>query len=165
MTPTITIIAAVADNGAIGRKGQLLYHISADLRRFKQLTMGKPIIMGRRTFESLPKGALPGRRNIVITRNPSFSAPGVERAGSLDEAIALAGDVTEVMVIGGGQVYAEALPQVSRLELTLIHTSPDDADTFFPPIDPDGWQLTETSAPASDERTSLNYTFVCLCRK
>lgn len=87
MRPEIVIIAAVARDGAIGRRGDLLYHISADLRRFKELTMGCPVIMGRKTFESLPKGALPGRRNIVITRNSAFSAPDTETAVSLDTAV------------------------------------------------------------------------------
>lgn len=133
MKPVITIIAAVCANGAIGRRGDLLYHISADLRRFKQLTMGHPIIMGRKTFESFPKGPLPGRRNIVISRNPDYAPAGAEVYASPEEALEACGDAGEVFVIGGGEIYSRFMPQASRLMLTEIDAAPDDADTFFPP--------------------------------
>ncbi len=104
MSAKISIIVAMTPSGAIGRKGDLLYHISADLKRFKALTMGKPIIMGRKTFESLPSGPLPGRRNIVVTRRNDYPAEGIEVAGSLDEAVALAADAEEAMIIGGAEI-------------------------------------------------------------
>ena len=117
------IVAITAGKGAIGRKGDMIYHISDDLRRFKALTTGHTIVMGRRTFESLPKGALPDRRNIVITRNADFTAPAVETAFSLEEALKMAEADGEVFVIGGGQIYAQALPLADKLEITLIAVS------------------------------------------
>lgn len=160
MTPQITIIAAVARNGAIGRKGDLLFHISDDLRRFKAITLGKPVIMGRKTFESFPNGALPGRRNIVITRNSSYRAPGVETASSLEEALELVADSAEAMVIGGGEIYRQAFPHAGFLRLTLIDTEVADADTFMPPVDEKTWVVKEQSAPFTDPRSGVTYRFV-----
>ena len=111
----ITIIVAATRDMAIGNRGDLLYHISDDLKRFKSLTMGHPIIMGRKTFESFPKGALPGRRNIVVTRNASYNAPGIEIATSLDEAINMTAASDEAMIIGGGEIYRQAMPHASAL--------------------------------------------------
>lgn len=145
---TIHIIVAIDRNGAIGRGGDLLFHIPADLRRFKQLTMGSPIIMGRKTFESFPKGPLPGRRNIVVTRNPDYSRPGIETAPSLEAAMALAADAPDVYILGGGEIYRQALPLANRLDITQIDAAVADADTFFPPIDPARWQIAATEAPA-----------------
>lgn len=129
----IHIIVSVDSNRGIGRDGDMLFHLRADLRRFKALTMGHTLVMGRKTFESLPKGALPGRRNIVISRNEAFAAPGAERAGSLDEALRMAGDA-EVFILGGGQIYAAALPIADEIELTSIHAAGEAPDTFFPEI-------------------------------
>ncbi len=139
------LIAAIDRDGAIGRKGDLLYHISADLKQFKALTLGNTIIMGRKTFESLPKGALPGRRNIVVTRNKGYRASGAEVAHSLDEALALAAQqpVGEPYIIGGAEIYRQALPLADVLHLTLIDESTPDADTFFPDFDPDAYELTD----------------------
>ena len=139
------LIVAIDRDGAIGRKGDLLYHISADLKQFKARTMGNTIIMGRRTFESLPKGALPGRRNIVVTRNKAYTAPGAEVAHSLPEALALAATnpVGEPYIIGGAEIYRQALPLADVLHLTLIDASTPDADTFFPDFDPDLYELTD----------------------
>ena len=157
--PSINIIVAVASDLAIGRAGDLLFHISADLRRFKELTMGHPIIMGRKTFESFPKGALPGRRNIVITRNRDYTAPGIETAASLDEAIALASSTAdEIMIIGGGAIYAEAIPRADRLILTEVADPCPDADTFFPEYRA-GWTLTDTTDPVTDPASGLRYRF------
>lgn len=128
----IHVIVAIDENRGIGYGGDMLYHIREDLRRFKALTMGHALIMGRKTFDSLPNGALPGRRNIVITRNPDWTAPGAERARSLHDAIAMAGD-DDIYVIGGGQIYAEALPIADVLDLTLIHKAAEKVDTYFPP--------------------------------
>lgn len=161
-----TIIAAItASRGAIGRKGDLLFHISDDLKRFKALTTGNTVIMGRKTFESLPKGALPNRRNIVITSNTQWTAPAVEVAHSLEEALAMSAN-DDAFIIGGGKVYAEALPYADTLAITLIEApEPEDADTFFPPIDPAEWEMTEMEEPAVDSRSGVPYRFVTFSRK
>lgn len=154
----IRIIAAVTADMGLGRRGDLLYHISADLKNFKALTMGHPIVMGRNTFESFPGGALPGRRNLVITSNPDYTAPGIEVFPSLEAAIEAAGD--NCFIIGGGRVYREAMPLAHELYLTHIEApSPADTDTFFPPVDPAQWQLAEQSEPATDPRTGVTYRF------
>ncbi|MDE5913620.1 MAG: dihydrofolate reductase [Muribaculaceae bacterium] len=159
MTQRIHIIAAIDRHGAIGRNGDLLFHISADLRRFKQLTMGCPIIMGRKTFESFPKGPLPGRRNIVVTRNAEYSRPGIETASSLEQALALAADAPDVYIIGGGEIYRQAPPLATRLDLTDIDATVTDADTFFPPIPFDRFRVTET-ADACSTPAARFYTLV-----
>jgi len=159
----ISIIVAVAHNGAIGRNGDLLFHISDDLRRFKTITMGHPIIMGRKTFESFPKGALPGRRNIVVTRQSNYSAPNVETAGNLNEAIAMAEDANEVFIIGGGEIYRQSIDLASRLYLTEIDATIADADTFFPTI-PADFHIIESTAWITDSRSGVAYRFVTLSR-
>lgn len=151
-----TIIVATTRNHAIGRGGDMLYHISADLRRFRQLTMGRPIIMGRRTFESFPKGALPGRRNIVVTRNRDYSAPGIETAPSLDEALTMAAGA-DPFIIGGGDIYRQALDRADAVELTLIDAEASDADTFFPALDADDWAETSHSEPQTDGGVTFSY--------
>lgn len=163
----LTIIAAItAGRGAIGRKGDLLYHISDDLKRFKELTTGHTVLMGRHTFESLPKGALPNRRNVVITSSPDWCAPGVETVHSLDEALELTASDTETFIIGGGRVYADTLAVADRLAITLIEApEPEDADTFFPPIDPSEWEITEMSSRHTDPKTGAMYTFITFSRK
>lgn len=135
----ISIIVALAADNAIGRNGDLLFHISGDLRRFKEITMGHPIIMGRRTFESFPRGPLPGRRNMVITRNPSYNRDGIETYPSLEAALAAVPGGTEAFIIGGGEIYRQALPIAEKLYLTIIDAPAPGADTFFPEIDPDSW--------------------------
>lgn len=161
----ISIIVATAHGGAIGRKGDLLFHISADLRRFKEITMGHPIVMGRKTFESFPKGPLPGRENIVITRQSDYNREGITVVGSLSDAIIAANDVDEVFVIGGGEIYREAINQASTLYLTEIDAEVEDADTFFPAINREEWQETEVGEWIEDERTGVRYRFVCLSRQ
>lgn len=142
----ISIIVAVAENGVIGCNGDLPWRMPSDLKRFRSLTMGKPVVMGRRTFQSLPK-PLDGRDNIVITRDPSFASTGVEVAASLAAALDMARGhaerrgADEVMVIGGGEVYAAALPLAGRIYLTRIHASPT-GDTTFPELDRAVWKLT-----------------------
>lgn len=162
---SLTIIVAVARNGAIGRRGDLAFYISDDLRHFKALTMGHPIIMGRRTFDSLPKGALPGRRNIVITRNPQFTAPNVETAPSLEAAIAMVAEVEQAFIIGGGSVYEQAMPLANRLEITHIEADAEDADTFFPQINPEVWQLEQRTPTTIDARSNLPYHFASYVRR
>lgn len=142
----VSMIVAIAKEGAIGRGGELLFHISDDLKRFKALTTGHAVIMGRKTFESLPKGALPGRRNIVVTRNSGYTAPAIETAPTLGEAVAMAlsGD-DEPFIIGGGEIYRQGMGFASALYVTEIDAAVADADTFFPTIDPEVWAVAETS--------------------
>lgn len=157
----ITLIAAVARNGAIGRDNKLLYWLPEDLKRFKRLTTGHTIIMGRRTYDSLPKGALPNRRNIVLSRGQR-QLPGCECYTSLNEALSHCTDDEEVYIIGGASVYREAMPIADRLCLTEIDDTPADADAFFPSYC--HWQRVEEEHHAADERHSHAFTFVDLVR-
>lgn len=156
----VSIIAAVAKNGAIGYENKLIYWLPNDLKRFKALTTGHTIVMGRRTFESLPKGALPNRRNVVLTRNANFTAPDIEVFASLELALASCGADEEVYVIGGASVYREAMPLADRLCLTLVDDTPAHADAFFPDFDELKWDLTLDEAHEPDERHSYAYRFV-----
>ena len=135
----ISIIVAIAENHAIGKDNKLLWHISEDLKRFKKLTTGHTLIMGRNTFLSLPNGALPNRRHIVITDVVEEHFDGCEMARSLEEAVDMAGDSDECFVIGGGMVYAQFLPVAGKLYLTRVHQA-FEADTFFPDIDYSHWK-------------------------
>ncbi len=163
--PRLTIIAAMTRDGGLGRKGDLLYHISDDLKHFKAITMGKPIIMGRKTFESFPNGALPGRLNIVVTSNPGYSAPGILTAGSPEQAITLAAGHPEAFVVGGGEIYRRMMPMADAIELTLIDAdSPADTDTYMPEITPGQWTVESESAPATDPRSGASYRFIRLRR-
>lgn len=138
MTPrTLTLVAALGRNGALGRDGHLLWQLPGDLPRFKALTTGRPLVMGRKTYESIGR-ALPGRRTIVVTRDPRWVVPDAETASSLEEALVLAGD-DEVCCGGGGEIYALALPLADRLELTEVDDAPE-ADTWFPEIDREQWR-------------------------
>ncbi|HEX2541170.1 MAG TPA: dihydrofolate reductase [Caldimonas sp.] len=154
--PAISLVASVARNGGIGRDGGLLVHLPGDLPRFKRLTMGAPVLMGRKTWQSIGR-PLPGRRNIVITRDPAWQAEGAEPAGSLDDAIRRAGAVSRLSVIGGAQIYALALPLATTLELTEIDADLE-ADTFFPAWDRGGF--TETSREPQVAADGLRYAFV-----
>lgn len=138
------LIVAIDRKGAIGRGGDQLYYIKEDLRHFKALTMGNTIIMGRKTFEALPKGALPGRKNIVVTRNQSYSAPGAETAHSIAEAVAMAEN--EAFIIGGAEIYRQGLPLADILHITVVDDETIDADTFFPPISFDSFRVTAVSS-------------------
>ncbi len=163
--PRVTLVAAVARNGVIGADGAMPWHLPADLRRFKALTMGRPMIMGRRTFESIGR-PLPGRRSIVVTRDPSFTAPGAVIVGSVEKAIELAesaarelrpGEPEEIMVIGGGQIYRQLLDRADRLEIT--HVDADVAgDTTFPEIVPTLWR-------EAARQTEDGYSFVTYRRE
>lgn len=153
----ITIIAAVAANRAIGFENKLLYWLPNDLKRFKRLTTGHTIIMGRRTFESLPKGALPNRRNVVLSRT-SAEFPGCDTYESLDEALAHCRPDEDVYIIGGASVYGQALPIADRLCLTEIHDTPSKADAFFPEYS--GWKETLREEHTADEKHSHSYAFV-----
>lgn len=155
---SLSLIVAIDEQGAIGRDNQLLWHLPSDLAWFKQQTLGKPVIMGRKTYDSIGK-PLPKRRNIVISRNPALEIPGVELANSLQGALKLIGEETELMVIGGGQIYSEALPLASRLYLTRVATTVADADTFFPQIDFSEWSLSLELVHASDEKNRFDMRF------
>lgn len=160
----ISIIAAIDNNNAIGRGGDLLHHLRGDMRHFKELTTGNTVVMGRRTFESLPKGALPDRRNIVITRQRDYRAPGIEVASSLDEALRMSAS-DHVYIIGGGEIYQQSIGFADRLELTRIDAVTDDADTYFPAIDPSHWRAEAQSDPVTDDKTGLTYRFITLARR
>lgn len=161
----LSIICALAENRAIGNKGDLLFHLRADLKRFKELTTGHTIIMGRKTFESLPKGALPNRRNLVLTRQTDYSAPGIEVFSSLAEALNHCQPDDHPYVIGGASVYAEALPIAQELCLTHIHATPAEADVFFPEINPEEWDLTKEEYHEADEQNDHPFTFADYKRK
>ncbi|WP_309623571.1 dihydrofolate reductase [Novosphingobium sp.] len=157
----IFLVAAVADNGVIGVSGEIPWHISEDFRRLKALTMGKPLVMGRKTFESLP-GVLPGRRHIVITRDPAWQAEGAEVARTLGAALKLA-NAPHIVIFGGAQVFAEALPLADRIELTVVHLSPE-GDTRFPQFDRSDWIETFRESHPPQARTP-GFDFVTLLRK
>ena len=152
----------MARNRVIGLDNKLPWHLPADLRHFKEVTLGKPIIMGRRTWESLP-GLLPERRHIVITRQQDYVAEGAETAASLDAAIALAGDVDEVMIVGGANLYAQALPIADRLYVTLVDAEVD-GDAIFPDFDMDAWRVIDESSAPADGKNRYNLRFLTLER-
>lgn len=157
--PHLALIAAVARNGAIGRDNGLLWSDPADLRHFRAVTLGCPVVMGRRTWESLPERfrPLPGRRNLVVTRQPAFAAPGAETASSLDDALARLAGVPQVFVIGGGQLYAQALPRADELVLTEIDADLD-GDTYFPRWD--RARFVETTREAQRAADGTHFAFV-----
>lgn len=155
----ISIIVAIAQNNAIGFENKLLYWLPNDLKRFKALTTGHTIIMGRRTFESLPKGALPNRRNIVLSRQ-DIEFPGAERYASLEAALSQCKDEEEVFIIGGASVYQEALPLADKLYITHIEDIPSEADAFFPEITPALWKETGRETHSTDEKHLYPYSFV-----
>ena len=156
----ISIISAVAENNAIGFENKLIYWLPNDLKRFKSLTTSNTIIMGRRTFESLPKGALPNRRNIVLSRTgKAGDFPGCDLFASLEEALKNCRAEEEVFIIGGHSVYRDALPLADRLCLTLVHDTPTHADTFFPDF-AEGWKEVWREDHDTDEKHSQKYSFV-----
>lgn len=162
--PEIVLIAAVGENDVIGSDGDMPWKLSTDLKHFKRLTLGHPVVMGRKTFESIGR-PLPGRRNIVVTRDAGWAHEGVARAGSLDEAFALAGETAgdAVMVIGGGTIYSAALPMADRLEITRVHAAPA-GDTLFPKIDPQLWQEVARETPPRGEKDTADVTFLTFRR-
>lgn len=163
----IAAIVAVDKNWAIGRAGGLLCHLPADLKHFKSVTMGYPIIMGRKTFESFPRGPLPGRLNIVLTHNSHYDKPGVVLCHGIDDALSVAKAYGKdrCFVIGGGKVYAGFAGLYDELFLTQIDACFDDADTFFPAIDTHEWELIEKKDCAADERNPFPYSSMHLRRR
>lgn len=161
----LSAIVAVDENGAIGKNGGLLCHLPADLKHFKDITMGHTIIMGRRTWKSLPKGALPGRKNVVITRNNDFEAPGAEVYHSLEDALDATSQDCQRIIIGGGMLYREAFSLTDTLYLTVIHESFSEADTFFPSLNASEWQEVSHEDHDIDERNPHSYSFIELKRR
>ncbi len=157
----ISLLVAMAQNRVIGRNNALPWRLSPDLKRFRRITMGHPIIMGRKTYESIGR-PLDGRKNIVISRNPDFRPDGISVAGSIDEALALAND-HEIMIIGGADIYKQTLPRAGRIYLTLIHQD-FEGDAYFPELDKTAWKETarEDIAPGVD--AAFGYSYVTLER-
>ena len=155
----IGLVAALSRNQVIGRKNTLPWTLPADLQRFKKITMGKPIIMGRKTFDSIGR-PLPGRTNIIISRNPDFHADGVTVVDSLDAAIEAADQAPEVMVIGGATIYYQFLPRADRLYFTRVHTTIEDGDTFFPAYNRREWRLILDEHHPADGDNPFPYSFM-----
>ena len=153
----LSLIVAVSRNGVIGRGNTLPWHLPADLKHFKAVTMGKPVIMGRKTWESIGR-PLPGRKNIVVSRNRDFRAAGCEVVSSLDAAVRACTDAAEVFVIGGAQLYADALPHADRLYLTRVDAEID-GDVTFPRFDPAAWKLVSSERREADEKNALALNF------
>lgn len=160
----VSLVVAMAHDGVIGRDGGMPWHLPAELKRFRAITMGKPIVMGRRTHDSIGR-ALPGRRNIVLSRDPAYrAAEGCEVFPSLDAALAVLGDCEEVMIIGGATLYAEALPRATRLHLTEIDAELA-GDTWFPAFDRNQWREVASEARGIDADNPLAWRHVVLERE
>lgn len=158
VTPQLSLIVATANDRVIGKDNKMPWHLPADLQYFKAVTLNKPVVMGRKTFESIGR-PLPGRRNIVISRDESYRADGIDVAHSVEDALTLAGNVAEVMVIGGGAIYAHCLPFADQLYITHIDLAVE-GDTQFPEYDTvNTWQLVTSEAHLADEKNPYNYSF------
>ena len=160
--PRVSIIVATDERGAIGRDGQLPWRLPEDLKRFKALTLGKAVVMGRKTWDSIGR-PLPGRLNIVVTRQSGLELPGATVVGSLAEAMVVAGAAPEVCIIGGAEIYRLALPMADTLHITRVHAVVD-ADTHFPALDLQQWEEVSREERAADERHAHAYAFVDLRR-
>lgn len=165
----LSLIVATAENGVIGKDNQMPWHMPADLKYFKRVTMGKPVVMGRKTFESIGK-PLPGRPNIVVTRNTQYTAEGVDVFHDLNSAeahcedMAVIEDFGEVMIIGGAELYRQALPEVDRIYLTLIHGE-FEGDASFPEFDQTGWILLSEERFSADDQNPYDYSFLVFDRR
>lgn len=155
---TITLIAAAAENNALGKDNQMIWHLPDDFKRFKQLTTGHYIIMGRKTFESFPK-PLPNRTHVIITRQNDYNADGCIVVNSLDEALMACPPDEEVFIIGGGEIYRQALDVADKIELTRVFGTSPDADAFFPEIDSLIWKLSEEIFHPKDDRHAYDMAF------
>ena len=153
----ISLIVATSENGVIGRDGRLPWRLSSDLRRFKRLTMGHHIVMGRKTFESIGR-LLPGRISIVVTRQAGYDAHGALVAGDLAEALRLAEGDEEVFIVGGAEFYRAALPRAARIYLTRVHVQVE-GDTYFPTCDLENWRLVEQTRQRADEKNQFDHSF------
>jgi len=153
----VTLIVAVADSGVIGRDNALPWHLPEDLKRFKRLTLGKPVIMGRKTFESIGK-PLPGRQNIVVTRDPNYKREGADVVHGIDDAVRVAAGAPEVMIIGGADLFRAFLPRAGRVHLTRVHGEVA-GDIHWPALDSREWRIVEREEHAADERHAYAMTF------
>lgn len=160
----ISIIVAVSDDWGIGKKNELLWHIPEDMRRFKKLTMGKCVIMGKKTWESLPKKPLPGRKNIVLTDVPGEYIDCSETAYSIEDALRKCDKDEEVFVIGGGSIYRQLMPVADRLYITHVHKMAP-ADVYFPKIDRRKWKITEREECISEDDNRIPYSYIIYGRK
>ena len=161
----LSIIVAVAENNAIGKDNDLIWYISDDLKRFKRLTTGHTILMGRKTYESLPNGALPKRENVVITRDKNLKLDKCIMLNSIEEAIEkYAKSDEEIFVIGGGSIYEKLLPYAHKIFLTKVHAS-FDADVFFPEIDSQDWEVTDEEHHQKGEKNEFDFSFIDLIKK
>ena len=160
----LTIIAAVAKNNALGKNNDLIWHLPADLKRFKKVTFGHHVIMGRKTFESLGK-PLPNRTTIIISRNKDYQVEGCIVVNSLEEAIQAAKEDSNPFILGGGEIYKQALKYADILDLTLVHHSFEDADTFFPLFDTNLWEEISRQDFKADEKHKFDYSFVTYKKK
>lgn len=159
---TISIIVAVAENRVIGNKNAIPWHLPADFKYFKETTLGKTIVMGLNTFNSIGGKPLPGRKHIILTNDPNFVAPqDCVAARSIEEVVALGKDVPELMICGGASVYKQFLPMADKLYLTYVHASPE-GDTFFPEINMSEWKQASREDHKADEKNSFDYSFVVL---
>ena len=161
----ISIVAAVAENGAIGANNELLWHLPNDFKQFKRLTTGHTVIMGRKTFESLPKGALPNRTNAVITSNTQATFEGCETFNNLTDAISKHRHEDELFIIGGARIYEQAIILADKLYITCVHHTFAKADVFFPEIDDCKWVMKESNDFPVDEKHKYPYTFKIFLRK
>ncbi|MCC8146073.1 MAG: dihydrofolate reductase [Bacteroidales bacterium] len=156
----LSLIVAVGKNNEIGKNNRMLAHMPADLKHFKEVTSGHTVIMGRKTFESLPKGPLPNRKNIVISRNKDLEIDGALVYSSLDYALIKVMDEEEVFIIGGAEIYKQVLPDADKLYLTKIHTEFPEADTFFPEINYREWRIVSQESFPADDKNPFAYTFL-----
>ena len=161
--PEITMIAAAAENNALGKDKDLVWHLPDDFKRFKELTTGHHIIMGRKTFETFPK-PLPKRTHVVITRQKDYKPEGAIVVHSLKDALEIAKDDSQPFIIGGGEIYKMALPKADKIELTRVHGS-FEADAFFPELDEGKWRLTRSSFHPEDEKHAYSFTYLTYERK
>lgn len=161
----VSIIVAIAKNNAIGLNNQLLYRLPNDLKRFKQLTTGHTIIMGRKTFESLPKGALPNRRNIVLSRQEGLHYENAECYRSIEEALMQCDYTEDVYIIGGGELYRQTIGLAKRIHLTVVDDIPTEADAFFPDLKAEEWHEVLREEHPADEKHAQAYTFIDLMRR
>lgn len=161
----MNIIVAIADNYAIGKSGDLLCYLPDDLKHFKALTTGATVVMGKKTFFSLPRRPLPNRRNMVLTRDVSFTHEGVDVAHSIEELTSTLTPEEKVFIIGGGEVYRQFMPLAKELHITHIHHTWEDADTFFPEIDTSIWQQLNEEFHEADEKHAYAFTFATYVRK
>ncbi len=155
---TITLIAAAAENNALGKDNQMIWHLPDDFKRFKQLTTGHHIIMGRKTFESLP-GILPNRKHVIITRQKDYNVEGCITVNNLDAALLASQGDDEVFIIGGGEIFTQSMDIADKIELTRVHGTSPEADAFFPDINPAKWKLTEEVFHPKDEKHAFEMTF------